>query len=471
MSEEKKAPLKCRVLAEFVANTRWDDIPEAIREKAVRHTLDSAGAAVAGAVSEEANRLLSVLPRCEGAGSAAAWGLGARLSAADAALVNGTAAHAFELDDTGGCDHSGAVVIPALFAAAEIAGRPVSGKDALTAMILGYEIARRPLEACGAYEPHNGAGFHSTGTCGPFGAAAAAAKILGLDARQTENAIGIASSFSGGLWSCVHNGAQNKRLHAGHAAWGGVTAALLARTGFTGPDHVFEEVWGGFNHSYAPASSDPDAYLRGLGETWKLGRVSIKPHAACRSAHSSIDAVDILRARHGFSADDVEAIVITINPLVHGMCGGFATEPINAAQLSIPYSVAADMVLGNASLPSFAAKNRRDPRILDFMKKISFTVDRTQADDEEPQVEVRLKNGSAFREHVKWPLGAPQNPVTDEALLTKFRSVVSMAMADGVTAELADLFMQLPEIEDVNERLLPLLATPAANPTLFRDRN
>ena len=127
----------------------------------------------------------------------------------NAALVNGTASHAFELDDTGGCDHSGAVVVPAAVAALELAGRPVSGKEFITAVVLGCDIARRALEACGAYEPHNGAGFHSTGTCGPFGAAAAAAKILGLNALQTRHALGIASAYSGGLWACVHDGAQN----------------------------------------------------------------------------------------------------------------------------------------------------------------------------------------------------------------------------------------------------------------------
>ena len=201
----------------------------------------------------------------EGSGAAPLWGRGEKMTPLNAALVNGTASHAFELDATGGCDHSGAVVVPAAVAALELAGRPVSGKEFITAVVRGDDIARRALEACGAYEPHNGAGFHSTGTCGPFGAAAAAAKILGLNALQTRLARGIASAYSGGLWACVHDGAQNKRLHAGHAAQGGLMSALLARQGFTGPAQTFEEVWGGFNHSYAPTSSDPDAWLRDLG--------------------------------------------------------------------------------------------------------------------------------------------------------------------------------------------------------------
>lgn len=129
------------------------------------------------------------------------------------------------------------------------------------------------------------------------------------------------------------------------------------------------------------------------------------------------------------------------------------------------------MVLGNTSLPSFAAKNRRDPRILDFMKRIEFVVDKSQADDEEPQVEVRLKTGESFRKHVQWPLGAPQNPVTDEALLTKFKSVAGMTFRHEAVDEIADLLMKLPEIEDVNARLIPFLGTKADTPTLFKDRD
>lgn len=270
MSQEKLIPAdqtKCAELARFVVRTTFDDLPEAIAQKAVRHILDSIGAGTAGAIAPETTILTQTLHAAgEGSGAAPLWGRGEKMTPLNAALVNGTASHAFELDDTGGCDHSGAVVVPAAVAALELAGRPVSGKEFITAVVLGYDIARRALEACGAYEPHNGAGFHSTGTCGPFGAAAAAAKILGLNALQTRHALGIASAYSGGLWACVHDGAQNKRLHAGHAAQGGLMSALLARQGFTGPAQTFEEVWGGFNHSYAPTSSDPDAWLRDLGK-------------------------------------------------------------------------------------------------------------------------------------------------------------------------------------------------------------
>ena len=124
--------------------------------------------------------------------------------------------------------------------------RPIDGKEFIVAVVLGYDLARRALEACGAYEPHNGAGWHSTGTCGVFGATAAVGRLLGLDVEKMQAALGIATSFAAGQWSFVHDGAQNKRLHVGNAAHGGLLACLLAREGFSGPKMAFEEVWGGF---------------------------------------------------------------------------------------------------------------------------------------------------------------------------------------------------------------------------------
>lgn len=450
---------KSAKLARFIVGTTYADLPRPIAEKAVRHILDSIGAGIAGAIAPEPQLLLKTLRGAgEGEGRASLWGAGETVSPLNAALINGTASHAFELDDTGGCDHSGAVVVPAAVAAVELSGRKVTGEEFIAAVVLGYDVARRALEACGAYEAHNGAGFHSTGTCGPFGAAAAAAKILELDERQTEMALGLASSFASGLWSCVHDGAQNKRLHAGHAAWGGLMSAVLAREGFTGPSMVFEEVWGGFNKSFAPASSDPDAWLRDLGTNWMLARVSIKPHASCRSTHSSIDAVDNLMARHGFKADEIKEILVIINPFVHGMCGKFAIHPMNAAQLSIPYSVAADLVFGSASLASFARSRREDPRVAEMMKRIRFEIDPSQKDDDEPIVRVTLADGRSWEERVPMPLGAPTNPVTDEALLRKFRSVTEMVLFEADSAELARRLMALEGVKDFRTEIVSLLA-------------
>lgn len=466
MSETKSG-----ALARFVTSASYEDLPEDIARKTLAHIVDSFAAGIAGAVSDEAVILREVLPkrkldeRC-----AAAWGTMSPLWAPEAALLNGTASHAFELDDTGGCDHSGAVVVPAAAAAAEIADHPVSGRDFILAAALGYDIARRPLEACGAYEPHNKAGFHSTGTCGPFGAAAAASKILGLTEAQTQNALGIASAFSGGLWACVHDGAMNKRLHAGHASFGGLLSALLAKRDFTGASQVFEEVWGGFNKSFAPLSSVPEAYTRNLGKDWRIRRVSIKPHAACRSTHAAIDAADILRERYGFGPDEVKEVLITVNPFVYGMCGRKASAPMAKAQLSMPYAVAADLVLGDASLASFSRTARENPKVLSMMERVRFIVDEKVADDEEPSVEIALKDGRRVSAHVPVPLGDPRNPVGAGALKKKFVASASLVLPEGSALSLYERLMALGSVSDFKKEIAPFLGSPEADLRAFSER-
>lgn len=225
-------------LADFIVNTRFDDIPTSIVIKTKRHILDTFGAGLAGARSDEAVKTAQVLKLLDGGGQVPLWGTGRQAMPGYAAWANGIACHAFELDDTGGCDHSGAVVIPAAMAALALCKAPISGKTFITSVVLGYDVARRALEACGAYEPHNEAGWHSTATCGTFGAAAAAGRLLGLNEEQMRWALGLAASYSGGLWAFIHDGAQSKRLHAGNAAQGGLTAALLAKEGFTGPGNI-----------------------------------------------------------------------------------------------------------------------------------------------------------------------------------------------------------------------------------------
>src|SRR5581483_1196884 len=140
------------------------------------------------------------------AGASVVWGRHATLPAALAAMVNGTAAHALELDDFGGCGHSGAVVLPVVLAFAGRGG--ISGKDALMAILAGYDLAARTLEGSGGYRPHNDKGWHSTGTCGSFGAAAAAARLLRLDAERFADALGIAGTFTGGIWAFLADGAM-----------------------------------------------------------------------------------------------------------------------------------------------------------------------------------------------------------------------------------------------------------------------
>jgi 2-methylcitrate dehydratase PrpD len=443
-------------LGAFCARTRFDDLPPELIARARQHMLDTFGAALAGSAAFEPRQALKMLAAESTQGASPVWGTGFALGHRDAAFANGIAAHALELDDTGGCDHSGAVVLPAAIAALARSSRPVSGRALLTAVVLGYDVGRRVLEACGGYSPHNGRGWHSTATCGTFGAAAAAAHLLGLDAAQTTSALGHAASFTGGLWAFIHDASQTKRLHAGRAAEGGLTAALLSGQGISGPTQVFEDVWGGFFNAFAPESRQPDALLADLGQTWKLMRCSIKPHASCRSTHATIDAVLHLMAANPGLAQRVRHVDVRLSEFVMNMCGGRDLSSLASAQMSLPYAVAVAWVFGDASLARYLAPMRGDARLAAAMSLVRLQVDPSMAALDEPLVTITPEDGPAVSQHVPVALGAPGNPLSAAALRAKFGALAGVALSTEQANALADQVLHLDELEDARD-LLPLL--------------
>ncbi|PAJ82060.1 MmgE/PrpD family protein [Burkholderia ubonensis] len=434
-------------LAAFVARTPADALPDDVVAKAKRHVLDTFGAALAGAAAVETRGARALTGAAE-RGGAPLWGTRRTAGARDAAFVNGIAAHALELDDSGGCDHSGAVVLPAALAALACAAGPVTGRECLSAIVLGYDVGRRVLEAAGGYSAHNGAGWHSTLSCGVFGAAAASARVLGLDAARTRDALGHAASFAGGLWGFIHDGSQTKRLHAGRAAEGGVLAALLAREGVSGPAHVFDDVWGGFFNTFAAQSHAPDALTDGLGTDWKLMRCSIKPHASCRSAHAAVDAALQLADGRTFDAGDIERIAVRASGFVARMCGGRDLSTLSSAQMSLPYAVAAALVFGDTGIGVYRAERRADPRIAAMLARIAIDVDPALDDLDEPTVTLHRKDGAAESRHVPIALGDPRNPLSDDALLGKYHALAATALDTACADALAQACLSLERLPD-----------------------
>jgi len=434
-------------LAKFCVDTRFEDLPPALVEQAKRHILDTFGAALAGADSEVAKTARQVFE--DETGDTLVWSTRQRVGAAQAAMLNGIAAHALELDDTGGCDHSGAVVLPAVMAAVSMAGQPVSGREFITAVVIGYEVGRRVLEACGGYSAHNGAGWHSTATCGVFGAAAASARILGLDARKTLSALGIAGSFSGGLWAFIHDGSQSKKLHTGRAAEGGLLAARFARQGISGPTQLFEDVWGGFLKTLATTNSTPAALDADLGMVWKLARCSIKPYASCRGTHSAIDALGLLLVQLKVPVDQVEDVQVSLCGLLRDMCGGQDVSTLAAAQMSLPYALASRLVLGHCRLQAYDDEQRSDPRITQWLSRIHLEVDPQLSEDGEPVVTLRTVDGRQASLCVEVPLGAPGNPLSDAALEEKFFSLAMRVMSRERVEELLGQLWRIEELESV----------------------
>lgn len=446
-----------RTLGDFIASTRFEDLPRGMADKAKIHILDTFGAALAGSRSEEARLTGDALLSSDGPGCAALWGAPRRLSPRNAALVNGIAAHAFELDDTGGCDHSGAVVLPAAMAVLPLIEAPVTGRDVITAVALGYDVARRALEGFGGYVPHNSVGWHSTGTCGVFGSAAAAAILLKLDATRAASSLGLAASMASGLWGFIHDGAMAKRVHAGRAAEGGLLAALLARGGVTGPTMAFEQVWGGFHATYGKRDLTPEAITRDLGRDCLLRIAEIKPHASCRDAHAAVDAIGRVLNREGLAATDIVRVTARLNSFLNGMVGGRDVASLPAAQMSLPYAVAVRICRGTAGLSSYTAETRASPDIAAMLDRVTIAIDESVTASWEASISVETRDGRVIEEATKRPLGGLANPLSPEQLRAKFDELAGTALPRARCDALAGLVLTLDEAPDA-KALLPLLA-------------
>lgn len=438
-------------MTRFTAALRFEDLVPALIAKAKLHLLDTLGAALAGTRSAEFRAA------CQLATGDGARLLGRALHASprDAALINGVAAHVFELDDSGGCDHSGAVVVPALLAAMG-SGAGTSGRDLICALLAGYEVGRRILDASGGYGGHNGAGWHSTGTCGTLAAAAAVSRLRGYGPQITRHAVTLSTSFSSGLWAFIHDGSQAKKIHAGRAAEGGLLAADLAGAGLTGPSQVFEEVWGGFFRSFIGQPGRAQEFSDGLGQIWKINRVSLKPYAACRGAHSAVDALGDSLAQTGHSPEQITRIDLRLSQFLMDMCGTARLDTLAGAQMSLAYVLAARCVFGAAGLAQYAAPVRRDPRLAAVMAKVRFQVDPALAQMDEPVLTLTFADGQQITAMVPRATGAPERPMAETAVLAKFTSLAGMALPEPQVAELLACVNRL-ETLDSCDSLVALL--------------
>ena len=433
-------------LAAFVAGLRYEDLPAEVAGRAKAAVLDTLGAALAGAGTEEGDRALAALAACAPGNLCTVWGTRTRSSVPGAALANGTRAHARELDDYGGCGHSGAVVVPAGVAAGE--HRRISGKALLAAVVAGYEVAARVMDAAGTYKPHNARGWHSTGTVGSFGAAAAAARALGLDATATAHAIGIAGSFTGGVWAFIGDGAMTKRLHPGKAAENGVLAAYLAEQGFTGPAEILEAPWGGFLSTYDAGKPDPAAVTAGLGAQFLITRSGIKPFACCAAIHAPLGALQDLLARHRLSAGQVARVTVRGTAYAVRQLGKHDVDTTLDAQMSLPYSFAVALRTGRAGREEYGEPLLTDPAVRALASRVELIEDPALTEEAPKVVEIETTDGRRVSGAQEFPRGHARNPLSDAEIEAKF-----VALATPV--------LGAPAAERVREIVAGLDAEPA----------
>lgn len=438
---------------EYWANVEYADIPQSVVLLAKRHLLDTIAASIAGADAATTQSVRSCAEITHGrSGVCSLWGGDDAASPAAAALINGTAAHAWELDDFGGCGHSGACVAPAVWAAGEVAR--ASGKQVILGVLAGYDLAARLLDAAGGYSPHNERGWHSTGTCGSYGAAAGAAKVLGLGEQEYCSALGCAGTFVGGTWGFLQDGAMTKRLHPGKAAETGLVAAVMAQQGVTGPQHVLDATWGGFLNTYCGPEASPIKFLEGLGTTFLIAGSGIKPYASCRGVHAALDAIFELKRQRTIRWQDIDRITLHLTEENHRFVGGTSIVSTLDAQMSAPYSVAVALVTDAAGLSEYHVQNAQ---ALELMARIEVVSDLdivqpgTYSAADRTTVELRMLDGAIYRNHVEIPRGGSEFPLSQEEIVEKAKTLISPVLGERQSDALLDFVMSLETCGDLSE--------------------
>jgi 2-methylcitrate dehydratase PrpD len=386
-------------LAEYAATLRYEDLPPEVVACARAAIIDTAAAAIQGSVLPWSRIVIAYAERTGPGGKSRILGHGGQVQTPAAALANGALAHAFELDSLtrpGAGAHPGATVFPPALAVAQQEG--TGGKALIAAFVAANEVMIRIGRATG--HSNEARGFHAPGTTGPFGAAVACGHLLGLDAGQMTNAIGIAGSLAGGLLEFARgNGGTVKRLHLGRASEAGVLAASLAAAGFAGPRTVLEGEFG-FLRVFCTEFNE-SALTRDLGRDYVTLSTVLKRYPCHATAHAPVRAMRDLQAEHRFSGDEVEAITVTGTRRMIERHNILEPADLMLAQYSIPFCVALALYREARDPESYDAGALADPDIHALTRKIRLVPETADGGHGGmgSTVTVTLADGRRFERH------------------------------------------------------------------------
>ena len=446
-------------LAIWASSLGFDDLPEDVVEATKLRVMDVIGLALAGAETAFGRSTRAAAMALSPAGPCHVLGTGDKVGVTAAAFANGAFSQALEFDDTHNESivHMSSPAVAAALALSEIT--PVSGRDLITAIALGNEISCR-VGSVAAGQFHK-RGFHPTGLFGTFGVTYLASKLLALDARQMTHAAGICGSFASGLLQCWVDGTQTKFLHPGWAAQSGITAAVLAREGTTGPAEVFEGRFGLFASHLQDATGQLADYGRisdGLGKLWESRKSSFKPFPAAHVLHPYISAILRLRSRHEIRSADVESIECPVTPFITGIvceptAEKFAPASDSHGRVSLQYSLAEALALGALGKNAYGAESLRDPDILALARRVHYHVDENYPGPGRFKGEVRitLKDGRSFHELEEYNRGSMENPMTYEEIRAKFDENASGFLSAARREKLAGMIRYLETLGDASE--------------------
>ncbi|WP_077597113.1 MmgE/PrpD family protein [Oceanobacillus kimchii] len=435
-------------LANYILDTNYEDLPTDVVEFTKLCILDYFSSAIAGS-NQEAIQKVDDLVKELGGEPQAALVTGGKTSVTQAALLNGAASHIVEQDDIhkGSIIHAATVVIPAALAISE--WKRLSGKDLITAVVIGYEVCYRIGEAV---TPSHYYYWHNTATCGTFGATAAVAKLLHLTHEQIIHALGSAGTQAAGLWEFIEDGAMSKQLHPGKAAMNGVISALLAEKGFTAAKKILEGKRGFFEAM--STEYDVSKVTIDLGEQFKIMENSFKVHASCRHTHHAMDLMIELAEEKNIRLHDIEQINVKTYQVAIDITDNKNPDTQYASKFSLQFCTALALLTGNGGVDAFNEESLWNENIRKLMKRVNVEVD-PEINSNYPDkwgaiVEIKLTSEDWIRKETDFPKGDPENAVTSEDLLKKFRTLTRDLSIESQNI-LSDKLLNLENLDTIDD--------------------
>jgi 2-methylcitrate dehydratase PrpD len=451
-SHQERNMTLTEILSKFACNLHFSDLDATVVEHAKMCFLDLLGSAIAGHNHEYVKKLLPLAVDAGGKKESTIIGFPKKASSLWATFINGAMAHVCETDDghKGGKIHPGATVIPPALALGE--SLCMSGRDFIESIIVGYEVGCRVAEAVG---PEHYQIWHTTATCGTFGAAAACGKLLKLSVNECTDALGNSGSQAAGLWQFNEEGKMTKILHTAKAGFNGLLAALAAKNGFTGPKKILEGKKGFFQAM--SQNPQPDKIFLGLGKNFKILENTFKIDASCGHTHPSIDALLKGKEKYSLVPEDIIEIKVSTYPTAIEVAGQIDPQTPYEAKFSIPFCLAVVLTYGNADINKFNPEILFDKKIRSLMGKISLSpnplLDGLSPDDPKSRnshLEIVAKQGKLFVESCSRK-GSPENPLSQEDVKKKFAGLVEGIISQSKTTDLICMIEDLDQLKDLGK--------------------
>ena len=446
-------------LIDYALNLKYEDIPPAVIERTKQMFLDYLGVAYGGLVAAESSEpiIQGVLDLSRGStGDCTVLGRSEKLPAQYASLLNATFAHSMDFDDThrDAVIHIGTPLFSTLLALAH--GTEISGRDFLTAAVVGYDVTGKIRKAHGGQV--HARGFHPTATTGIFGCTAAGARLLGYTKEQTANALGLNISQASGSTQFLENGSWNKRFHTGWAAHNSIVSLIMARHDYLGSSSPLEGSQGYFE-LYANGSNEADRSLDKLGTDFEVMNTAVKPYPCCRYSHATIDAVTDMVVAENLATTDIKSIGITMGSTGYGLVGSPAEmkrKPTNVVegQFSVYFAAAASARSAAYSWSDY--EKMHDSEIQRLMEETTVNLEESWGAGMESDVESLLTDGRKLQRRVEYPKGEPENPMSWKEMTGKFSEWAGIALGLEKTDVIASQVTELESIVNMDDLISSL---------------